>query len=155
MLKVVNITVPQYFSDKWAHLPIININYLVKYKAVLRCYQNSYIVPSCTLGRGYVLVYSPPRPCDHLTIGVLMGRGGEAGEGEHCTLYSPLPGWPHGGLVNGDWYQLVSPPCRPHLDAGHHDMTMGGPGPGCPHLVQLVCNIGAAIKGDTIHCDQS
>ena len=60
---VVNITMPQYFSDKWAHLPIININYLLRYKAKaqLRCYQNSYIVPSWTLGRGYTLVYSPPR----------------------------------------------------------------------------------------------
>ena len=42
--------------------------------------------------RLYTGVLSTP-PCDHLTMGVLMGRGGEAGGGQ-CTLYSQVPGWP-------------------------------------------------------------
>ena len=62
--------------------------------------------------------------------------------------------WSIGTGIVG-YHRILSPPCRPHLDAEHHDMTMVGPGPGCPQLVQCVCNIGLAIKGDTIHCDWS
>ena len=62
--------------------------------------------------------------------------------------------WSIGTGIVG-YHRILSPPCRPHLDAGHHDMTMGGPGPGCPQLVQCVCmcNIGLDIKGDTIRAN--
>ena len=87
-------------------------------------------------------------------MGVLMGRGGEAGRGS-TVLCTPLC---RGGLMVA-WSMVTGITgfllCRPHLDAGHHGMTMGGPGPGCPQLVQCVSNIVPAIKGDTIHCDQS
>ena len=73
-----------------------------------------------------------------------MGRGGEAGGAVYFVLSGAGVAWSIGTGIVG--FYLVSPLRRPHLDAEHHDMTMGGPGPGCPQLVQCVCNIGLDIK---------